>query len=121
MYYSCFPISKPSFAESTPGSTPNTTTVRTEFEQAAPVDNAVDKNQLKPETGTVWPVVDQSLLDSLRPPAPSPLFTGRTQDLAFLELFFCQETEQQLALVGESGSGKTQVALMFAEITRDRW
>ncbi|KAF8599964.1 hypothetical protein BDV93DRAFT_608906 [Ceratobasidium sp. AG-I] len=70
-------------------------------------------------------MADQSALDTLRdtlrPPAPSPLFTGRTKELEFLDSFFWGKTERELALIGVSGSGKTQLALRFVQRMMGDW
>lgn len=63
------------------------------------------------------PVADDFVFDKLRPPAPSPLFTGRTKELGYMHTFFHQNHEGELILRGVPGSGKTQLALKFAETT----
>ncbi|KAF8599977.1 TPR-like protein [Ceratobasidium sp. AG-I] len=63
------------------------------------------------------PAVDE-LFDMLRPPIPSPVFTGRVEELEHIDTFFRQNPHgSELTLRGVSGSGKTQLALKFAQVT----
>ncbi|KAF8597383.1 hypothetical protein BDV93DRAFT_562341 [Ceratobasidium sp. AG-I] len=62
------------------------------------------------------PIADQSLLNTLRPPAPSPQFTGRTEELDLITKFFYERLEGDFVLTGAPGSGKTQLALKCAEL-----
>lgn len=45
---------------------------------------------------------DRHLLDSFRPPKPSALFTGRAEELEFLESLFRQKTEGRTCRAGDS-------------------
>lgn len=61
-------------------------------------------------------VIASSLLETFRPPKPSPLFTGRVKELEYMNNFFRENAEGELIMRGVARSGKTQLALKFAQM-----
>ncbi|KAF8607249.1 hypothetical protein BDV93DRAFT_542232 [Ceratobasidium sp. AG-I] len=62
-------------------------------------------------------VPENPIFNKLSLPALSPLFTGRANELEYLNEFFHQNNDGELILLGGAGSGKTQLALKFAQMT----
>lgn len=55
--------------------------------------------------------------NSLHPPPPSPLFTGRALELSYIDIFY-DRFEGELVVRGVPGSGKTQLALQYAQLRK---
>ena len=84
-------------------------------------DDSAKEEPLSFKTNTGGSVADRSVFERLQPPAPSPLFTGRTKELDFVENLLLTKPEHEAVLIGGSESGKTQFALRLAQLMAVYW